>query len=446
MGHINVGRPSRVRYGILVIATLVALLLYLDRYCLSTADKRIQEDMNYSSREMDWIQSAFFLTYALFQIPMGRCSDRFGVRATLGGCIICWSAFTGLIGAIVGVADFVVYRLGCGLFEAGAYPACAALIRKWFPENTRGMASGIVSLGGRFGGTVAPLAVYLLIEWFGWRPVMAALGACGIAFGVLFLLVYRNRPRQHAWCNEAEVALIEGASGNELLEAPPSSVPWGRVLTHPSLWLSCFIQVGVNFGWVFILTNLNRFLADYYEVPGDVRKWMVFTVMVFNLPALILGGRLTDAMTTRYGRRWGRALPMALPRLASAAFYLAIGCVVALAGTDLDPWVIILLLGGMAFFSDLGLPAIWGFNLDVGKRHVGLVLGWGNMWGNLGAFFTPHAVNWMVHEGAPTLGYPSMGWPAVFWMFGLCFVVIGIAALFIRADDPLEQETGERAA
>ena len=43
----------------------------------------------------------------------------------------------------------------------------------------------------------------------------------------------------------------------------------------------------------------------------------------------------------------------------------------------------------MSIVHDMGLPAIWGYNLDVGKRNVGVVLGWGNMWGNLGAFVSP---------------------------------------------------------
>ncbi len=306
------------------------------------------------------------------------------------------------------------------------------MIRKWYPDTFRGTASGIVSLGGRVGGTFTPLVIYLLMEHFGWRSVMAGVGIFGIAFGLLFLLAFRNRPREHAWCSPDEVLLIEGPDAAAAAESPPAHVPWRRLLTHPSLWISSFLQVGVNFCWVFILTNLNRFLADYFGVPGKERAWMVFTVMAFNLPALILGGRLTDRLTAHYGRRWGRALPLSVPRFASALCVAAIAVLLASArAEDINPWTVILLLGGTAFFTDLALPAIWAFNIDVGKRHVGLVLGWGNMWGNLGAFFTPHAVNYIAE---------NVDWPWVFWIFTLVFVGIGVAGLFLRADDPLEAE------
>ena len=46
----------------------------------------------------------------------------------------------------------------------------------------------------------------------------------------------------------------------------------------------------------------------------------------------------------------------------------------------------------MAFLVDLGIPSIWAFAQDVGGRHVGAALGWGNMWGNLGAAASPVAL------------------------------------------------------
>src|SRR5207253_2956095 len=99
--------PSLARHGILLLATAVALLLYLDRYCLSTSDLIIKEDLGLSKTQMAWIRAGFFLTYALSQIPMGRLSDRFGVRHTLACFMILWSALTGLIGAVVGFVDFL---------------------------------------------------------------------------------------------------------------------------------------------------------------------------------------------------------------------------------------------------------------------------------------------------------------------------------------------------
>src|ERR1019366_10349354 len=97
---------------------------------------------------------AFSLTYAIGQIPGGWLSDRFGPRLTLALYLAIWSALTGLMGFVHGFLLLVLFRLGCGLFEAGAYPACAGLIRRWIPFEKRGLARGIASIGGRLGGTI----------------------------------------------------------------------------------------------------------------------------------------------------------------------------------------------------------------------------------------------------------------------------------------------------
>ena len=76
-----------------------------------------------------------------------------------------WSVLTGLTGFADTFAVLLLLRFGCGLFEAGAYPACAGLIRRWFPYHQRGLASGIVSLGGRIGGAITPAVRFFIISF-----------------------------------------------------------------------------------------------------------------------------------------------------------------------------------------------------------------------------------------------------------------------------------------
>ena len=49
----------------------------------STLAGPIQTDLGLSDREKARVLGAFFLTYALFQIPMGTLADRYGARKVL---------------------------------------------------------------------------------------------------------------------------------------------------------------------------------------------------------------------------------------------------------------------------------------------------------------------------------------------------------------------------
>jgi sugar phosphate permease len=430
----NPSRATRVRYLILALATLVAVLLYLHRYCLSTADRDIKVELDLEERQMAFVLGAFFFSYALGQIPFGFLADRYGPRAMLTFYIVVWSTLTGLLGLARGYLDLLLLRLGCGIFEAGAYPACAGIVKRWIPYENRGLASGIVSLGGRLGGAITPmLTAVLMIAFTGWypvgswRPVMLVYGLLGIGLAAAFWWMYRDTPQQHPRVNQIEVEVIaHGDPHPQQYDALPATVPWVGVLSNVSLWLCALVQFGINFGWVFLVTYLNRYLADVHELPLETRGTIGTLVIAISLPALIVGGWWTDRMARAFGPRWGRALPLALSR------FVAGGAFIAVLGCD-NPGVIVLLLGAVAFFSDLGVPAIWAFNMDVGGRHVGLILGWGNMWGNLGAFLSPIALNEVVAYFLAAGHSVEYAWDAVFLICGVVFFLVGVASLGVDA-------------
>ena len=57
--------PSNVRHFVVFACTLMAVLLYVDRYCVSMAEPYIKQDLNLSTFQIGFVFSAFFLTYAL---------------------------------------------------------------------------------------------------------------------------------------------------------------------------------------------------------------------------------------------------------------------------------------------------------------------------------------------------------------------------------------------
>ena len=433
-------RATRVRYGILVLATGVAILLYVDRYCLSITDQRIKDEVGLTQTQLSFIKGAFFLTYALGQIPFGWLSDRYGPRRMLSLYIFVWSIFTTLLGIARGFWDLLAYRLGCGLFEAGAYPACAGIVRRWMPVENRGLGSGVVSMGGRIGGAVTPKATAMLLGLLpSWRCVIGLFGLLGITVAGFFWWFFRDSPRQHRLCNQAEADLVLGA------DAPtdatdPVRPPWYGVFTNLSLWICSFVQFGVNFAWVILLNDVNRYFLEAYDLKDEaVRGTMGTLIITMSLPGAILGGFLTDRLTRRYGKRWGRALPIVGTRFLAMAPYCAIPFVN-------DPWQAMALMGLSAFCSDLGLPALWAYNLDVGGRNVGFVLGWGNMWGNFGAFISPIAVNAIVQYGKLGGATDRAAWDVVFFAAAAVYLIVGIAALGINALKTVEDTPRNAAA
>src|SRR5262245_56778026 len=159
-------RPTRVRHLVVAVTVLMAVILYLDRYCVSFSERYIKEDLSLSEHQMELFISAFFWAYALAQVPAGWLADRFGSRGVLAFYIVSWSFFTGMIGLAGGALMLVAMRFGCGLGQAGAYPTSGSLLSRWVPFSSRGFASGLVALGGRVGAVIAPILTAWLMVAF----------------------------------------------------------------------------------------------------------------------------------------------------------------------------------------------------------------------------------------------------------------------------------------
>ena len=269
----------------------------------------------------------------------------------------------------------------------------------------------------------------------GWRPVMYIYGIAGFLVAGVYWLVVRNHPSEHPRCQPAELQLI--AEGRN--ESPSDShvaeggAPLMALIRSFSMWCDCFMQMGTNIAWVFLVTWLPRYLREVHDVPIEWRGLLAGVPLAAGVIGMLLGGKATDLLTARIGLKWGRRWPLFATKISGAAAYgccllfstLPTGSLVSVAAFTVCFCVV-------SFSVDFGNPANWAFKQDVGGRYVGSVLGWGNMWGNLGAAISPLIYNFVLGE------HPALAdWNNMMLVCLLAFVIAGICALGIDATQPI---------
>ena len=271
----------------------------------------------------------------------------------------------------------------------------------------------------------------------GWRPIMLIYGFAGIFVAVFFWIFFHNRPEAHPWSNKAEALLIlkgrEELAKNDGQKLEPA--PILALVKSFNMWCSCFSQWGTNVGWVFLVTWLSRYLLDVHNVPILERGTMAMTPVLIGMLGMMSGGMVTDLLASKVGIKWGRRIPIAGSRLvALLAYVCCIGITTQLpADSALNtPWVFVGLFSVVAFSTDFGTPSSWAFTQDIGGRQVGSVLGWGNMWGNLGAAVSPLIYDYFLGEN-PTL----RDWNMMFAVCAGAFLVSGVFGLLMDATKPL---------
>ena len=355
--------------------------------------------------------------------------------------IVAWSLVTMATGFVLGIVALLGIRLLLGVTEAGAYPAAAGLVKRWAKPEERGRCSSIVALGGRIGGAVAPwltallataLVGFALVEWVvtpnavppdpgekaaNWRGVFVVYGLCGLAVAGLFWLVVRDTPPA-------------GAGGTPVADAP-GSPPAARIsffrlvpllARTRNMWCFGGVQFGVNVGWAFVITLLPTYLKEVFNTPVETVGLMQTVALTMGLCGMICGGFFTDWVRRRLGPKYGRSVPIGIALSGCAVVFLAVP-------TLPTAWAVVVALGAMAFLVDMHNPSIWSFAQDVGGKNVGAALGWGNMWGNLGAALSPVLLNAIRQQ---------VGWNAAFVCCGVAFACSAVCGLLLDATKPVE--------
>jgi MFS family permease len=422
------GRATNLRHAIVFATTLAAFLMYVDRACFAwiIGSDSFTEDISLTANQKEWLKGAFFLFYAMAQVPAGWLAERYGKRTLMACMILIWSAFTALTGLADGFAILLIARAGCGLAEAGAYPIAGSLLSRWAHPQWRAMASSVVALGGRLGLVLAPIITARVITLLDWRWAGWIYGAAGIAAAIIFYYVFRETPQQHPMCNEAERQYLAAASTAKKL--PPARFPIKELLTDSSVWLMCAVQFLTNVGWAFAINSMSDHFKRVHGLDDKTNGDISTVALTFGIPAMLIGGLLTDLCTRRLGVRYGRLVPMISTRFLAAATFLA--CIYA---NQLS--VLVVLFGLMIFWNDAGLPSMWAWAQDVGGRQVAPVLGWANMFGNFGAAMQPLFLLWITRY----LDANGDGKEA-FVASSAAFAVSGVLCFGINCEKPVVRE------
>jgi sugar phosphate permease len=389
------------------------LITYLDRVNISTAAPQISKEFGFDKITMGFIFSAFVWAYALFQVPGGWLSDRFGARRVLTGVVGYWSIMTAATAAAFGAGSFIAVRFLFGIGEAGAFPGATRAMQLWYPRPERGFVQGITHSASRFGAAIAPPIVVLIMSYLGWRSVFLICGAIGLIWAVWWSVSYRNLPEEHDLVNKAELEHIRGRNAAGEINPPPiekqTNVPWGTLLRSPNMWaIMCAYFTYVYCLWIF-LSWLPSYLVEF-------RHFTLIKVGLFaSLPLFAgvigdtVGGLATDWLLKKTGSaKIGRRVVAIVGLLGCAV------CIVPAAMTE-NAYVAVYGLTASMFFLEFTIGPSWAVPMDTGGKYSGTVSGMMNMAGNFGGAISPIVFGALVQVGS---------WQAPF-IVAACLLVAG---------------------
>ena len=465
--------PTRRRWIVFVLAAATSFILYLHRYTWNFIRPELMTEYEFSNQEMGILDTAFYASYSLGQIPGGIICDMFGPHLFVGIIIAIWSLTMPCLGLAGSMNGLIGARLGFGAAQAGCYPSLAKVTREWFPIAQRTTMQGLIaSFFGRSGGAMSSLlfgSLLMGICGFSWRVSLTMLALLGFVLAGLFLWQCRNRPEEDARCNEAERKLIR-AGDQTPDDDQPKVLPIGRALKNVSL--SIFVvQQYMNAGADYVYSVL---MGSFFIESRGVTDKVILGILA-SMPLWggacggVAGGFLNDLLIRLTGSRRKARTIVGFSGKVLACFFLYAALmypsvpfapsVVASLDGILDSIGILTWLGvgGISdplasagflfltkFFTDWTQPTVWGTSTDLGGRYSATVFSIINTSGGIAGTVTPVIGGWLLDRYATMSlvnGEEVMvtHYEPVFVMVGVMYLLSAVCWLFINSENSLDR-------
>ena len=164
-------------------------LSYLYRSTNAVLAPYLSNDLSLNAEQLGLITSAYFLTFALFQLPLGVLLDKYGARKVQS--ILFLVAATGAILFSLGndVWSLVIARGLIGLGVSGALMGAFKAFAVWFPKERLPLLIGLFMSAGGMGAIVASTPLEMALQITDWRGVYLFLGVTTIFIGLLIFFV-----------------------------------------------------------------------------------------------------------------------------------------------------------------------------------------------------------------------------------------------------------------
>ena len=389
-----IARPAaiRIRWRIFSFLFLFGFVAYMQQKTITVAAASMMPDLGLTQAQIGWLEQAFVLGYAIFQMPGGVFGQRVGARRTF--VIIGLTAFFATIATPLAPAAFSGQRLfivllavqallGCA--QGAIFPVSSGVFEAWFPPHRWSFVQGLQTMGLGLGAALTPPLIASLMAELGWRPALVWTSLPALVLIAVWAWYGRNTPRQHPSMSAFELAEIEPASGAKPATAhEPASISVRQLvglLGDRNVLLLAVSYMCMNYTFYLLSNWVFLYLVQERKFSLLESGWLATAPPLAAALGAGVGGLLTSLACQRLGDRWGyRLMPLVALPVSAILLLFAVNAA--------SPYLAVAALAACFGCVELTEGAFWGGGMAVGRGNTMAVCGFMNTGGNLGGIIS----------------------------------------------------------
>ena len=183
----------------LLIWSLGALFFMYEfflRTFVGSVAHQIIPDLHLNAESFATLGTAYYIAYAVMQIPVGILTDKLGLKIVLAAATLLCAVATLLFTHSTGLTTALISRVLMGLGSAFAFVCLLVILVNWFPRKYFGSLSGLSQFVGTMGPILGggPLIMLMASHHENWRQALSTIAYFGVALSVLVILFVKNKP------------------------------------------------------------------------------------------------------------------------------------------------------------------------------------------------------------------------------------------------------------
>jgi EmrB/QacA subfamily drug resistance transporter len=463
--------PTHVnRWRAFALLAVAYFMTIVDLTIVNVSLPTIGRDLHFSQTSLQWVVTAYALTFGGLLLLGGRAADLLGRRRVLIAGLGLFSAASLACALATGDGFLIGARAVQGAGAALMLPAALSIVMNMFEEGAeRNKALGIWGAIGASGATIGLITGGLLTRYAGWQYIFYlnvpigiaalllaprivpesrldgarrrfdALGALAATGGLVLLVDAITQAPQYGWGATRTIVTLLAAAGllvgfvviESRVESPvvPLSIFRQRTLTGANV---AGLLLGASFfAFIFVGTLYMQEVLHYSALQTG------FAWLAASVTSVALAG-LSQYLVTRGGAKVVMAIGMTL--IAGGILWATQVPVRGhFAGNLLGPFVVA--GAGTAFaFIPISVAALAGVDRDRAGLASGLLNTSQQIGGALGIAIASSVAashtQALLHTGAQAQAALTGGFQQAFWVLG-AIALLAIPAIFalVRGDE-----------
>uniref|UniRef100_A0A3B5A5A6 Glucose-6-phosphate translocase-like n=1 Tax=Stegastes partitus TaxID=144197 RepID=A0A3B5A5A6_9TELE len=184
-------------------------LYFFNRKTFSFVMPSVMEEVELDKDDLGLITSSQTMAYAISKFISGVLSDQISARWLFSIGLFVVGGINVVFSWCSTVSMFSLLWFINGLGQGCGWPPCGKVLRKWYEPSQFGTWWSVLSCSMNLAGSLGPILVTVLLQYYDWRTILTMSGVFCAAFSFVCLVFVKNEPTDVGLPSNGESTLSE---------------------------------------------------------------------------------------------------------------------------------------------------------------------------------------------------------------------------------------------